>query len=82
MDQTTREAMRKLGWTWSASGQHFHRSVREKRSHRLIGLWKDQWKAECYGWDFAVDQEWCADVTFDTPFAALAHAEVEQWGAQ
>lgn len=80
MDGETRRAMVDLGWVWSHGGQHFHRH--DAGMYYLVGRWESGWKAECYAADFTPTKDWRSDIGFDTPFAALAYAEVEQWGAQ
>ena len=80
MDRATQTAMRELGWTWSPGAQHFHKTDQTK--HRLISDHGRGWFGETYDAYWSVESFWRDDERFDTPFAALAHAEIEQWGAQ
>lgn len=80
MDRETQAAMRELGWTWSHGGQHFYKD--SESTQYLVARWKSGWKAECYALDFTNRADWRSPIGFDTPFAAVAYAEVEGWKAQ
>ena len=78
MDRETQAAMREQGWTWSHRGQHFYKD--SESTQYLVARWESGWKAECYATDFTIRGDWRSPIGFDTPFAAVAFAEVEQWG--